>query len=154
MLCFVDKFTDEWYEEDTPIAVHPKDPFKRVDAIASGRSIKVSLHGTVLAESPFAMHLYETMLPVRYYLPFTAINEKYLRRSKTKTLCPYKGEAEYYDIVIKLDGEEKTFKDLVWYYTCPNMECAGIKGMACFYNEKVDLWVNGEKEQRPNTHFG
>lgn len=148
--------TDAWYEEDTPILVHPKDPFKRVDVIPSSAVIKVGSMDTVLAEAPFAMHLYETSLPVRYYLPMTSINQSYLRPSAkgTRTECPYKGEAEYYDVVLKHNnGEEEVFPDLAWFYTNPNLECAGIKGMACFYNEKVDVWIDGKKEETPKTHF-
>lgn len=136
--------------------MHPKDPYKRVDVLPSAANIKVALHGTTLAETPFSMHLYETKLPVRYYLPLTSISQQHLRPSAkgTKTQCPYKGESEYYDVALKDEnGKEQVYSDLVWYYNSPNIECAGIKGMACFYNEKVDVWVDGEKEQQPKTHF-
>lgn len=102
------------------------------------------------------MHLYETSLPVRYYLPTTAIDQSHLRPSAkgTKTQCPYKGEAEYYDVVLPgKDGQEEVFPDLVWFYTNPNLECAGIKGMGSVYNEKVSVWIDGRKEITPKTHF-
>lgn len=99
------------------------------------------------------MQLYETGLPVRYYIPLTAINTSLLRPSKTTTQCPYKGEAEYYDVVV--DG--KTHKDIVWFYTRPTIECATIAGLCCFYNEKVDMMIkNGnewQKLDRANSIF-
>ncbi|CAD0105905.1 unnamed protein product [Aureobasidium uvarum] len=145
--------SDQWLEEDTPIFVHPKDPFKRIDILHSSRSLRVSIKGTVIAESPTCMQLYESGLPVRYYIPLTSISTAVLRASKTTTQCPYKGEAEYYDVVI--DGE--THKDIVWFYTRPTLECGTIAGLCCFYNEKVDLELkNGdswEKLGRMKTIF-
>ncbi|KAH0269346.1 DUF427-domain-containing protein, partial [Aureobasidium melanogenum] len=144
---------DQWLEEDTPIFVHPKDPFKRIDILHSTRGIKVSLKDATIAESDSCMQLYETGLPVRYYIPLTAINTSLLRPSKTTTQCPYKGEAEYYDVVV--DG--KTHKDIVWFYTRPTIECATIAGLCCFYNEKVDMMIkNGnewQKLDRANSIF-
>lgn len=136
--------------------MHPKDPFKRVDLVASSRPIRVLLEGQTLAETSWSIHLYETLLPRRYYIPLTSIKQSLLRRSETKTKCPYKGEAEYWDIVLpSRDGKEgKVYKDLVWTYVRPTLECGTIAGLACFYNEKVDIEVDGEAEQRPKTFFG
>lgn len=145
---------DQWLEEDTPIFVHPKDPFKRVDILASTRPIKVAIAGRTVAEASASMHLYETGLPVRFYMPLMSIDTSVLRPSQTRTQCPYKGEAEYYSVVI--DGKE--YKDIVWFYTRPTIECAGVAGMCCFYNEKVDISIQGhgawEELERPKTHFG
>jgi len=146
---------EHWLEEDTPIYQHPKDPFRRVDTLTSLRSITVSLNGTQLATSPSSIHLYETDLPCRYYIPLSAINARVLRKSSKRTQCPYKGEAEYYDVVLKDEkGKETVHEGLVWYYTWPNLECAQIAGLCCFYNEKVDIEVDGVKMERPRTHFG
>lgn len=141
--------TDQWFEEDTPVYVHPKDPFKRVDILASMRPIKISVGGKVIAETTTSMHLYETGLPVRYYMPLTAVDQSVLRLSDLRTKCPYKGEAEYYSVVV--DGKE--WKDVVWYYTRPTVECAAVQGLVCFYNEKVEVEVDGKKEERPVTPF-
>jgi uncharacterized protein (DUF427 family) len=133
---------DQWLEEDTPIYVHPKDPFKRIDILHCSRRLRVSLNNTVIAESPWCMQLYETGLRTRYYIPLTAIHTEILRSSETTTQCPYKGEAEYYNVVV--GGEEH--KDVVWFYTRPTAECASIAGLCCFYNEKVDMKIqNGEE---------
>jgi uncharacterized protein (DUF427 family) len=115
---------DKWFEEDTPIYVHPKDPFKRIDVLQSTRQIRVKVGGELVADSKTSMHLYETGLPCRYYLPLTAIDASVLRPSETKTECPYKGEAEYYHV--EVDG--KVYEDIVWYYTRPLLESAKIEG--------------------------
>lgn len=146
---------DQWFEEDTPIFVHPKDPFKRIDTLQSNREIRISLNGHVLAETPTSVHLLETTLPTRYYIPLSSINAACLRPSGTRSLCPYKGEAEYHDVV--LPGGE-VLKDLVWYYTRPTAESVGVVNLRCFYNEKVDIEVKDakgkwKKLERPVTHF-
>ncbi|KAH6603807.1 hypothetical protein Trco_007253 [Trichoderma cornu-damae] len=135
--------------EDAPIFVHPKDPFKRIDILPSTRPVKVRIAGKTVAASSFAMHLHETGLPVRYYLPLASIDPSILRRSSTVTSCPYKGDAEYYDVV--LDG--KVYKDAVWYYNHPAQESLAIAGLVSFYNEKVDILLDGKPLEKPVTHF-
>lgn len=119
---------DALYEEDTPIYVHPKDPFKRIDILPSTRHVKVSIDGTVIAESSAGgnMFLFETGLPARYYLPQTAVRDwKLLGGSKTVSRCPYKGEANYYDVTI--DGRE--YRDMIWWYRYPTKESIEIAGL-------------------------
>jgi len=143
---------DLWLEEDTPIQIHPKDPFKRIDTLHSLRSVRVSVSlasgaRVCVAESPSSVHLYETSLPTRYYIPLSTIDPAILRKSETRSTCPYKGEAEYYDIVLEGgDGGQQVLKDLVWYYRSPLVECAAIAGLACFYNEKVQIEVGGVRK--------
>ncbi|KAL8786178.1 MAG: hypothetical protein Q9213_002948 [Squamulea squamosa] len=134
---------DAWFEEDQPIYQHPKDPYKRIDILPSTRKITVKVHGVVIAESTLNMFLFETMLRTRHYMPQTAINWQYTTHSPTVTKCPYKGTAEYYNIVV--DGDE--IKDAIWWYRHPTRESALIEGMACFYNEKVDVYVDDVKEE-------
>ena len=141
---------DQWFEEDTPIYVHPKDPFKRCDILQSNRDIKVSVDGQTIATTTSAMHLYETGLPCRFYMALTSIDPAVLRPSKTRTQCPYKGEAEYYSV--EVNG--KLHEDLFWYYTRPTLECGKIEGLACPYSERVDIELDGQKLERPDTHFG
>ena len=44
-------------------------------------------------------------------------------------------------------------EDLVWYYPAPLPESQRVIGLLCFYNEKVDLVVDGVAEDRPHTPF-
>lgn len=140
---------DQWLEEDAPIYVHPKDPFKRVDILPSQRKIEVQVMGKTVAIATSSMHLFETGLPTRYYLPLSSVDQSVLEKSKLRTRCPYKGEAEYYHVVV--DGQE--MGNLVWYYTHPTHESAAIAGLVCFYNEKVDIVLDGVLQTRPKTKF-
>lgn len=131
---------DQWLEEDMPIYMHPKDPFRRIDILPSTRTIEVRVGGKTVAKSSFAMHLFETGLRTRYYLPLGSVDPGVLRDSKLVTKCPYKGEAEYYNVVVA----GQTYKDVAWYYRNPIQESIGIADLVCFYNEKVDILVDGE----------
>jgi len=134
---------DAWFEEDEKIYVHPKDPYKRVDVLQSSRHIVVKLNGVELANTRRPRLLFETGLRVRTYIPLTDVRVDLLRNSDTVTACPYKGEANYYSVELP-SGE--TAKDIVWYYRVAQLECAQITGFVAFYDEKVEVWVDGEKQ--------
>jgi uncharacterized protein (DUF427 family) len=133
-----------WLEEGEEIGVHPRDPYHRVDVLATDRHIRISLEGTVLAETDRALALFESNLPTRWYLPIEDVKVE-LEPSDTITRCPYKGAASYY--TAKVPGG----KDLVWYYTQPLDEVGRVKGLVCFFNEKVDVELDGELQQRPDS---
>jgi uncharacterized protein (DUF427 family) len=136
---------DEWLEEDEPIYVHPRDPYKRVDILASSRHIEVRVDDEVVASSHQPRILFETSLPPRYYLPLSDVRLDRLRPSTTTTSCPYKGTASYWHV-----GDHE---DIVWIYRTPVAESQKVAGLACFYNEKVDIYVDGELQERPETPF-
>jgi uncharacterized protein (DUF427 family) len=138
---------DEWLEEDEPIYVHPRDPYKRVDVLSSSRHVRVALDGVTLAASSQPRILFETTLPPRYYLPLSDVRFDLLRPSGTQTQCPYKGTAAYWSV--EVNGV--THDDLVWIYRSPLPESQKIAGMACFFSEKVDLFVDGELQERPQS---
>jgi uncharacterized protein (DUF427 family) len=131
---------DAWYEEDEEIFVHPRDPYHRVDVLASSRHVTVRLDGQVLAESRRPRILYETGLPPRYYLPEEDVRTDLLVDSATVTRCPYKGKAEYRSV--RVGGT--LHEDLVWTYPQPLPEARAIAGLLCFWNEKVELAVEVE----------
>ena len=135
---------DQWFEEEVPIYCHPKDPYKRIDILQSTRTVKVALNGITLAETSSPLLLLETTLRTRYYLPPTSVKWEYLSPSTTESLCPYKGQANYHHV--NVDGQQ--YQNLVWYYRYPTMESAPVAGYLCFFNEGVDIWVDGVKEAR------
>jgi uncharacterized protein (DUF427 family) len=140
---------DHWYEEDEEVSVHPRDPFVRVDALKSSRHVRVERDGYVLAESNAPILVYETGLPTRYYLPQSDV-EVSLRDSDRQTGCPYKGFASYHDVVI----EGRRHPDLFWSYRTPFREATDVKGYLAPYNERVDLVVDGEPQERPPGPLG
>jgi uncharacterized protein (DUF427 family) len=140
---------DEWLEEDEPVYTHPRDPYKRVDILASSRHVRVEVDRVTVADSVRPHILFETSLPPRYYLPLPDVRTELLRPSGTVSHCPYKGTASYWSI----DTGQGIHQDLVWIYRTPLPESQKIAGLACFYNEKVDLYVDGQHIERPRTQF-
>jgi uncharacterized protein (DUF427 family) len=141
---------EEWLEEDEPIYTHPRDPFSRVDILGSSRHVQVSIDGVQVADSHQPRILFETGLPPRYYLPMTDVRLDLLRRSDLVTHCPYKGSAGYWDVVLP-DGS--VYEGLVWGYRTPLPESQKIAGLVAFYDEKVDVTVDGVPQERPKTPF-
>ncbi|KAF9489420.1 DUF427-domain-containing protein [Pleurotus eryngii] len=140
---------DAWFEEDEQVFVHPKDPYKRVDVLQSSRHIRVEVNGVEVANTRSPVLLFETGLPVRTYIKKTDCTVDLFVSSGSTTQCPYKGTANYYHVRA---GQELA-KDIVWWYQSPILEVAAIKGYVAFYDEKVDVWVDGEKQERPVSHF-
>ncbi len=141
---------DHWYEEDEEIFVHPRDPYKRVDVVASSRRVEVVLGGVTVADTRQARFLFETRLPTRYYIPPEDVRMDLLIPSDKVTACPYKGRARYWSARIG----EAVFPDIVWSYPEPIAECPKIKGHLAFFNEQVDeIRVDGVALPRPITRW-
>ena len=104
--------------------------------------VEVSLGGQKLAESDRPILLDETGLPTRYYLPREDVRTDLLRPTDTSTHCPYKGDASYWSA--QVGGE--TYEDVVWSYETPIPQAQGITGLMCFYPERVELTVSGERQ--------
>ena len=133
---------DAWYEEDERNVSHPRDPFHRIDILHSTRHVVVEADGETLAESRRPYLLFEPPLPVRYYLPPDDVRLDRLEPSDTRTACAYKGEASYH----ALDG-----RDVAWFYPQPLREAAEVTDRVAFFNERVDITVDGERLERPVT---
>jgi uncharacterized protein (DUF427 family) len=143
------KALDEWLEEDEPVYVHPRNPYSRVDILSSSRHVEVKVDGVTVADTQRPVILFETGLPPRFYIPLADVRMDLLTPNDHQTMCPYKGTATYWSL--NVNGTE--YPNFVWCYRSPLAESQKIAGLACFYNEKVDLVVDGELQPRPHTHF-
>ncbi len=139
-----------WFEEDEEVFVHARDPYTRIDILQSSRHVEVIVDGVTLADSHQPRLLFETGLPVRYYLPKTDVRLDLLVASDTQTACPYKGTARYWHVRTGSGVEH----DLVWSYPTPFAESIDIAGYLAFYDERVEIVVDGELQERPKTPFG
>lgn len=138
---------DAWFEEDDEVFVHPRDPSHRVDVLHSSRRVRVVLGGETVAETTRPRVLLETGLPVRYYIPKADVRMDLLRPTETVTRCPYKGTAAYWDVVVG----DREFRDVVWSYPAPIPECPKIENHLAFFNERADIYVDGELLEKPET---
>jgi len=131
---------DEWLEDEEPLLAHARNPFARIDVRHSSRHVVIEHEGEVIADSLTPLLLYETGLPVRYYLP--AEDVRNMEPSPTRTRCAYKGEAEH----LSHNGT-----DVAWVYRDPLFDAPPIKDRIGFYAERVDLTIDGERQERPRT---
>src|SRR5712692_1957822 len=136
---------DAWYEEDDEVFVHPRDPYVRVDVLNSSRHVRVELDGHVLADTHRPHLLFETGLPPRYYIPKLDVRMDLLEATDSHTMCPYKGTATYWSVRVG----DAVHQDLVSSYPAPIPECPKIVSLLSFYNERVDIYVDGELQPRP-----
>jgi uncharacterized protein (DUF427 family) len=139
----------QWFEEDEEIAIHPRDPHTRIDVLDSSRHVEVIVDGVTVADTHHPRLLFETGLPTRYYVRKVDVRMDLLEPTDTETGCPYKGTAEYWSVRI---GDHLE-RDLAWSYPHPLPESQKVAGLVCFFNERVDLVVDGERLDRPHTKF-
>ena len=137
---------DTWYEEDEQNVAHPRDPFHRIDVLPSSRQVKLELDGQLLAESSRPTVLFETMLPARYYLPREDIRADLIPSSR-RTFCAYKGQASYWSAVPGGD----LLADIAWTYEQPLHDAAQVRGLIAFFDERIDVTLDGERLARPIT---
>jgi uncharacterized protein (DUF427 family) len=121
----------------------------RITTTPTDLHVEISIDGEKVAESRRPVLLEETGLPTRYYLPREDVRTELLRPTATETTCPFKGQASYWSV--EVGG--KVHDDLVWSYESPIPQAEGVAGLLCFFNERVDLTLQGERQATPETPF-
>ena len=86
--------------------------------------MKATWNNAVIAESNDTV-----VVEGNHYFPSDSVSKAHLQPSGTHTICPWKGEASYYNVVV--DGE--TNKDAAWYYPEPKDAAAEIKNRIAFW---------------------
>jgi uncharacterized protein (DUF427 family) len=120
-----------------------------VDILDSSRHVRVEVDGVTVADSTHPRVLFETGLPPRFYLPKPDVRMDLLVPSDKQTHCPYKGTSGYWSV----RAGEQTRADLAWSYPTPLPESEKIAGLVCFYDERVDVYLDGVHQPRPKTPF-
>lgn len=143
-VAFYGRTMDRWLEEDVEVRGHARDPYHRVDAVPTSRHVRVSLDGHVLAESDHAVVIFETSLPPRWYLPPADVKAE-LEPSELRTACVYKGDAHYWSVQV---GDQLR-QNIAWAYSQPRQEVGAVRDRVCFFNEVVDIELDGEPQERP-----
>lgn len=87
--------------------------------------MKAIWNGATLAESEKTL-----VIENNHYFPPDSINKEYFHKSDTHTTCPWKGEANYYHIVV---GDQRN-TDAAWYYPTPKQEAVQIKDHVAFWH--------------------
>ncbi|MCA1695244.1 MAG: DUF427 domain-containing protein [Actinobacteria bacterium] len=99
-------------------------------------------NGAVIAEAATTMRL-----EGNHYFPPESLHREHLRDSPTRSVCPWKGSAHYYDIVV--DGQVNP--TAAWYYPNPSRPAHKISGHVAFWN---GVCVEGAADPAPGTNHG
>ncbi|MGI9534818.1 MAG: DUF427 domain-containing protein [Thermodesulfobacteriota bacterium] len=86
--------------------------------------MNASWNNQIIADSDLTI-----IIEGNHYFPPDSVNMEYLVESTTTTVCPWKGDASYFDIVV----EDDVNKDAAWYYPEPKVEAKEIKGYIAFW---------------------
>jgi uncharacterized protein (DUF427 family) len=148
-IAFVWGTMDHWFEESEEVYTHARDPNTRIDILPSDRRVRVVIDGVTVADSTNGSFLYETGLPPRYYLPKTDVRMDLTTPTGRSTSCPYKGNARYWSATVNGQVHE----NILWGYDTPLPESQKIAGLVSFYNEKVDVYLDEDLQERPVTKF-
>ena len=136
-----------WFEEDEEIFVHPRSPNTRIQILPSSRHVTVTVDDIVIADSHRPTFLHETGLIRRTYFNKLDVRMDLLTPTDTTSRCPYKGTARYWTVDLPT-GQQV---DLAWSYPSPFRESAPIAGLVAFYDERIDMTVDGNRLERPRS---
>ncbi|GAC1582236.1 MAG: DUF427 domain-containing protein [Candidatus Dormibacteria bacterium] len=100
--------------------------------------VTVTRDGHAIASSEQALTLREADYPAVQYIPFQDVDASLLKATERTTYCPYKGDANYYSLVIGGDTSENA----VWQYSSPHEAVAPIGGHVAFYADRVQISEN------------
>jgi uncharacterized protein (DUF427 family) len=146
LVAFYWKALDGWLEEDEPALGHARDPYHRVDAVASSRHVRVSLDGVLLADSRRTTVIFETAMGPRWYFPRQDIRVELLD-GDAHTVCAYKGHATYWSVRLPSGLKE----NVAWTYQEPRHDAEAVGGRIAFFDEHVEIEVDGQRQPRPTT---
>jgi uncharacterized protein (DUF427 family) len=99
--------------------------FANADERSQTGLIRASWKGTVLAESARTI-----VVEGNHYFPAEDVRLEHLRPSDRHTVCPWKGTASYYDVVV---GDERN-RSAAWYYPDPCPRALEIRDHIAFWH--------------------
>jgi len=117
---------------------YPRPP--RIEKVS--KHVRVFFNGRLIADTKAAFRILETSHPPTYYIPPGDIKLEFLQKNNKRTICEYKGIAEYYDL--KVNG--RVSNNAAWSYPDPMPEYEPLKDYISFYPSRVDeCYVDGER---------
>ena len=138
-----------WREEEQEVFAHPRDPSQRIDVRPASAHLRLSYRGHPVVDTGRARLLWETVLPVRWYVPAEDVLAP-IEPSGTVTWCAYKGRATYRTLVV--DGHR--LPDLAWVYERPLSDGEAVRGLLGFWDERLDVELDGVPQPRRERPLG
>ena len=142
---------DAWYEEDEQVFVHPRSPYARVDALRSTRHVRVSSTVCCSPSRRAPVFVFETGLPTRYYLDRTERRLQPPRALGHRNGVPVQGPD--HGLLVGAHRRRRPTRTSPGPTTSPRPPCCRSPALVSFYNEKVDISLDGVEVPRPHTHF-
>jgi uncharacterized protein (DUF427 family) len=87
--------------------------------------MKAEWNGAIIAESDNTV-----VVEGNHYFPPDSVRQEYLQPSSSTTVCPWKGTARYYNVMV--EGKEN--RDAAWYYPSPKEAASEIKDHVAFWH--------------------
>lgn len=115
----------------------------------STRHVRVSLGGTVFAETTAAIRILETSHPPTWYIPAIDVSLELLRKESKSSFCEWKGQASYWSVL--LDGQ--VVEGAAWGYEKPQPKFDAIRDHLAFYPDRLECFVDGERVQAQKGGF-
>lgn len=117
-------------------AAYEKHPQHRIEIDEERVRVRVTLHGTVLAETTRGLNLREANYPAVVYIPRDDVHMERLTQSDHSTHCPFKGDARYFHSQAR-SQEDSAGIEVAWSYETPFDQMAAIRGHLAFYSDRV-----------------
>jgi uncharacterized protein (DUF427 family) len=116
----------------------------------TSRHIRVIHRGHVIADTQAAMRTLETSHAPSYYVPPADVDRNCLRASEHRTFCEWKGQAQYFDVVV----DDQVLHNAAWRYHDPTPPFAALRDYIAFYADPFDAClVDGEQATPQPGHF-
>ncbi len=152
---------DRWEyrgQKRPPFAIEPNENQESVwdyprppKLVKDARSVLIKLGEYVVAKTNHAYRILETASPPTVYIPFEDIDETYLQEASGNSLCEWKGNAQYWDVITPLARLEK----VGWSYPDPFPEFKEIAGYLSFYPSRLECFIDKERVRpQPGGFYG
>ncbi|HEV2335008.1 MAG TPA: DUF427 domain-containing protein [Stellaceae bacterium] len=113
-------------------------PEHRVDLVPETRRVRVTVAGTVIADSMAALRVEETGHEPVHYVPEKDVRLDLMQASEHHSYCPFKGDCSYWTVEVDGGGAKHRSENAVWGYRTPYDEASGLAGHYAFYKSRVD----------------
>jgi len=125
---------------------YPRPP--RIEKVS--KHVQVFFCGELIADTWAAFRVLETSHPPTYYIPPEDTRLELLQKTYKRTLCEYKGVADYYDLKV----DDRVSKNAAWNYPNPTHEYELLRNYLSFYPSRVDdCYVDGERVRAQEGDF-
>ena len=116
----------------------------------STKRIEVIFNGVVIADTHHALRILETSHPPVYYIPPSDLRMEYFTPTRHRTVCEFKGAAQYYAITVG----DRHIENVAWYYPRPAAPYAALRDHLAIYPSLMDAcFVDGERVQAQAGDF-